>query len=72
MIFNKFVKTKEAFNEMKDKITWQLGYYKHPKELTESDIKWLKENIKQFDKEVLDKVIENSVLPDKPVNKKKN
>ena len=70
MIFNKSVKTKEAFIKIRDKITSQLGYYKHPKELTESDIKWLKENIEQFDKEVLDKVIENSELPDKPKNKK--
>jgi hypothetical protein len=70
MIFNKYVKTKEAFIDIQKKITRQLGHYKHPKELTESDIKWLKENIEQFDKEVLDKVIKNSELPNKPVNKK--
>ena len=72
MVFNKSVKTKETFNQIRDKITSKLGYYKHPKELTKEDINWLKENIEQFDQEVLDKVIENSILPDNPINKKKD
>ena len=66
MVFNKPVKTKKAFQEIKDRITSQLGYYKHPKNLTKKDINWLKKNIKQFDKKILDKIMTDSVLPDKP------
>jgi hypothetical protein len=65
MIFNKPVKTKEEFMKIRDKIVSQLGYYKHPKQLTEQDINWLKKNIKQFDSKFLEKIIEDSVLPDK-------
>jgi len=65
-VFNKKVKDKKEFLKIRDKITSQLGYYKHPKNLTKEDIDWLKKNIKQFDKEVLDEVIKNSVLSDKP------
>jgi hypothetical protein len=66
MVFNKKVKDKKEFMKIRDKITSQLGLYKHPKNLTKKDIDWLKRNIKQFDKKVLDKIIENSVLRDKP------
>ena len=66
MVFNKSVKTKEEFEKIRDKIGGQLGYYKHPKQLTKQDISWLKKNVKQFDQKVLDKVIENSILPDNP------
>jgi len=66
MIFNKSVKTKEAFQNIRDKIISQLGYYKHPKDLTQEDIIWLKENIELFDESVLKKIIEKSVKPDKP------
>jgi hypothetical protein len=66
MIFNKSVKTKEAFKKIRDKITSQLGYYKHPQDLTDKDKKWLKKNIKQFNKLVLDKIIKDSIKSDKP------
>ena len=39
---------------------------KHDTNLHEEFISWLKKNVKQFDKKVLDKIIEDSVLPDKP------
>jgi hypothetical protein len=66
MIFNKPVKTKDIFNKIKEKIQNQLGYYKHPRDLVKKDIDWLKKNIKQFDKKVLDKIINDSVKSDKP------
>jgi hypothetical protein len=66
MVFNKPLQTKKAFDEIRDKIVSQFGYYKHPKNLTEQDIKWLKKNIKQFDAKVLKAVIDRSELPDKP------
>jgi arabinogalactan endo-1,4-beta-galactosidase len=66
MVFNKSVKTKDNYDKIRNKIVSRLGYYKHPKNLTKEDIKWLKKNIKQFDKKVLDKIIQDSVLPDKP------
>ena len=66
MIFNKPLKTKEAYIRVKEKIQNQLECYKHPKDLTEKDIRWLKENIKQFDKKVLDKIIKDSIKSDKP------
>ena len=66
MVFNKPLKTKESFIEIKDKITFQLGYYKHPQDLTKEDIDWLKKNIKQFDKKVLDKIMKDDIKPDKP------
>ena len=65
-IFNKSVKTKKAFLEIRGKITFQLGYFKHPKDLTEEDIIWLKKNIKQFDMKVLKKIQEDSIKPDNP------
>jgi len=66
MVFNKSVKTREAYMKIKNKIQEQLGYYKHPKDLTEQDISWLKKNVKQFDQKVLDKIIEKSIKSDKP------
>jgi len=66
MIFNKPLKTKEVWMKVKEKIQSQLGYWKHPKDLTSEDIKWLKNNIKQFDQKVLDKIIQNSIKSDKP------
>jgi hypothetical protein len=66
MVFNKPVKTKEEFIKIRDKCASHLGYYKHPKQLTKEEIKWLEKNIEQFDRKVLDKIIEDSVLPDKP------
>ena len=65
MVFNKSVMNKEAYIKILDKVRNKLGYYKHPKNLTKEDIAWLKNNIKQFDRKVLDKIIENSILPDK-------
>jgi len=65
MIFNKQL-TKEEYIRIKDKIQEQLGVFKHPKQLTEQDKYWLKDNIEQYDEEVLYKIIDNSVLPDKP------
>ena len=65
-VFNKSIKTKKAFLKIKDKITSQFGYYKHPKQLTKQDITWLKKNIKQFDQKVLNRIIEDSILPEKP------
>jgi hypothetical protein len=64
-VFNKQV-TKKEYNEIKEKIISQLGYYKHPKQLTKEDIDWLRTNIRQFDRKVLKEIVENSVLPDKP------
>ena len=69
MIFNKSVKTKDAFLKIKEKIQNQLGYYKHPKELSKQDIEWLKTNIKQFNAKVLKAIMNNSTLPDKPKSK---
>jgi len=66
MVFNKSVKTKKAFLEIRDKIVNKLNWYKHPKNLTKQDIDWLKKNIKQFDVKVLKQVIDKSELPDKP------
>jgi hypothetical protein len=66
MIFNKSLKTKRAWKKVKDKIVSQFGYYKHPKDLTQQDINWLKENIKQFNQKVLDKIIQDSIKSDKP------
>ena len=65
MIFNKQV-TKYEFNRIKEKIQNNLGYWTRPEQLTKDQIKWLKDNIKQFNKEVLDKIIENSKTPDNP------
>jgi len=65
MIFNKCV-SKERYNELKFKIQNQLGYYKRPEQLTDEDKTWLKENIKEFDSKVLDKIIEESITPNKP------
>ena len=41
------------------------GSYEHPSKLTDEAKKWLKNNISEYDEEVLIKVIDNSVLPDK-------
>ena len=60
-IFNKSFKTKEAYQKVKNKIITQLGYSKHPKDLTKKDISWLRENIKQFDSKVLNKIIKDSI-----------
>jgi hypothetical protein len=66
MVFNKSLNTEEAFWKIRDKIQSHLGYYKHPKDLTTTDIAWLKKNIKQFDKKVLDKIIAGSMKSNKP------
>ena len=66
MVFNNQLKNKNEFKNVKNKIVSQLGYYKHPKNLTKGDIKWLRDNIGQFDEEVLKNIIEDSILPDKP------
>jgi len=63
MVFNKSVKTKENFIKIRSKIISYIGYYKHPKDLTEEDIKWLRKNIKQFDLKVLNKIIQDSIKP---------
>jgi len=61
MIFNKSVKTKEAYLKIRE----SLGYLKHPKKLTEEDVASLKKKLGNlFDQKVLDAVIENSILPD--------
>ena len=60
-IFNKSFKTKEAYQKVKNKIITQLGYSKHPKDLTKSEISWLRKNIKQFDSKVLNKIIKDSI-----------
>jgi len=66
MVFNKPVKTKEAWLKIENKIRNQLGYYKHPMDLTDTDITWLKKNIKQFDAKVLKEIQADSIKPDKP------
>jgi hypothetical protein len=66
MVFNKQIDSKKEYIKIRDKIQSQLGYYKHPKQLTEQDKTWLKDNIKQYDEKVLNEIIENSILPDKP------
>jgi hypothetical protein len=66
MIFNKSLKTKETWSKVKNKIVSQLGYYKHPKDLSQQDIDWLKKNIKQFNQKVLDNIIQDSIKSDKP------
>ena len=63
-LFNKQV-SKERYGEQKSKIFSHLGLYKHPSKLTDEAKKWLKNNISEYDEEVLIKVIDNSVLPDK-------
>ena len=65
MIFNKQL-TKEEYEKIRDKISEHLPYYLHPKNLTKENIEWLRKNVKQFDKKILDKIIEKSELPDKP------
>ena len=65
MVFNQKV-SEEDFKKIRNKIREHLPYYLHPKNLTEKDIEWLKNNVKQFDAKVLEDIIENSVLPDKP------
>jgi tartrate dehydratase alpha subunit/fumarate hydratase class I-like protein len=65
MVFNKQL-TKEEFEKVRDKIREHLPYYLHPKNLTKEHIEWLEKNIKQFDKEVLNRIIKNSELPEKP------
>ena len=65
-VFNKQV-TKKQFEEIKDKIRAGLPCYLHPRNLTKENIAWLKKNVKQFSQAVLNEVIANSVLPDKPV-----
>jgi hypothetical protein len=65
MVFNKQV-TKEQYEEIRDKIRNGLPYYLHPKNLSKENIAWLKKNVKQFDQKVLDRIIERSILPDKP------
>mgnify|MGYP001576052382 CR=1 FL=1 len=67
MIFNKSVETKDAFIKISKKIINQLGYYKHPKDLTKDNIKWMENNIKQFDNSVLQTIIKDSIKPDKPM-----
>jgi hypothetical protein len=68
MVFNKPLKTKEVYIKVRDKIQSQLEYWKHPKDLTQEDIKWLKKNIKQFDQKVLDKIMHDSIKSDNPKN----
>ena len=65
-VFNKSLKDKKSFMEVRDKIVEQLRFYKHPKNLSEQDIDWLKKNVKQFDQKVLDNIMADSILPDKP------
>jgi len=65
MVFNKKVTEKE-FENIQNKLSQHLPYYLHPKNLTKKHIAWLKKNTKQFDKIVLDKIIQKSQLPDKP------
>lgn len=60
------IATKEEFIKIRDKIANKLTYYKHPKQLSKQDIAWLKKNVKQFDKKVLDKIIKDSILPNHP------
>ena len=63
-IFNKKVTPKEWDR------TWVMvcGFLglTHPNQLTKEQIVWLKKNVKQFDAKVLKKVVDNSILPDKP------
>jgi len=66
MIFNKQLKNKEEFIKLRTKIVTQLGNYKHPKQLTQKDKDWLKKNIKQYDEKVLNTIIDESILPEKP------
>jgi hypothetical protein len=63
MVFNKSVRTKEAYQKILDKVRNHLGCYKHPTNLTKEDISWLKKNVKQFNQKVLDKIIKDSILP---------
>jgi hypothetical protein len=65
-VFNKQV-SKEQYEKIREKIQSNLPYYLHPKNLTKENIAWLKKNVRQFDQTVLDRIIEHSVLPDKPV-----
>ena len=66
MVFNKQLPSEEAYKTVQYKIQEHLGEYKHPQNLTKEDIAWLKKNIIQFDQKVLDEIITNSILPDKP------
>jgi hypothetical protein len=64
-IFNKKVTEKE-YDRIKNKIHQHLGLWKHPKQLTVKDMGWLRKNIKQYDQKVMDKIIQDSILPEKP------
>jgi hypothetical protein len=65
MIFNTKV-SKEEYNQTLKKLIENFGYYTHPQKLTKENKKWLKENVKQYNAKILDKIIEDSILPDKP------
>ena len=66
MIFNKQIDSKKKYIDIRSKIQSQLGSYKHPKQLTKEDKEWLKVNIEQYDDKILNKIIKNSILPNKP------
>jgi hypothetical protein len=70
MVFNKQV-SREQFEKILANVREHLPFYLHPKNLIEKDIAWLKKNVKQFDRKVLDKIIVNSILPDKPAEVKR-
>ena len=61
-LFNKQV-SKERYKKQTNKIREELGLYKHPLKLTDEDKEWLKNNISEYDEEVLSKVIDSSILP---------
>ena len=65
MVFNQKL-SKEEYLIIINKVREHLGYYLHPKQLTKENTKWLEKNVKQFDKKILDKIINDSILPDKP------
>jgi hypothetical protein len=66
MVFNQSVGSKKEFIKILEKYHDGVGYYTHPKQLTKENIAWMKKNIKQFDQKVLDKIIKESILPEKP------
>ena len=67
-VFNKKVSEKR-FKEIKELLENTLPYYLHPKNLTKENKAWIKKYIKEYNESVLNKVIENSILPDNPKKK---
>ena len=64
-IFNKQV-SKDRYREVKVKISLYLPFNFHPEKITEEQKQWLKQNIAEYDEEVMQKIIDDGILPVRP------